>query len=307
MYCGGGGEAPRKRPRRPILDRITDFDYEEKTMACIGKLRKYNDNYFRVTEMKSHPEETEVNNQNIVNNSGLAEKIENENPKKIVVRGVNTEKLPESLSRTKSLVFEIMICNAWDYFATFTLGNKYERNNIDVFRKTFMVWLKNYNARYNLSIKYLLIPEQHKDGKNWHLHGAIMGLPIEHLTPFLITGKLPIKMLNKIAMGSKLYNWTAYAEKFGYVSLEGIHSHKAISKYITKYISKDIKKTPIEFNRRMFWASHGLKRAEVLHEGEILQNFKPDFENDYIKTKAFENMEEALQLFAENHGDNNEK
>jgi len=133
-----------------------------------------------------------------------------------------------------------MMCNEWEYFSTFTLNGNCERDNIEVFRKQFTAWLKNYNARNDCKVKYLFIPEKHKDGINWHGHGAIMGLPIEHLTKFKRTDKLPVKMIKKITAGRELYNWTAYADKFGFVSLENIHCHEATAKYITKYIKRTL-------------------------------------------------------------------
>jgi len=217
------------------------------------------------------------------------------------LRGLNHEdKLAQSLSRTRSTVFEIMLCNPWEYFATFTLNPQYERDNINVFRKQFTAWVKNYNARNNLSIKYIFIPEKHKDGINWHGHGAIMGLPVEHLTAFKQTDKIPKKMKKLISKGRELYNWRAYSDKFGFVSLERIASHEATAIYITKYITKDVTKTGIEINKRMFYASKNLKRAEVLHEGEILRDYFPDFENEYVKIRTFSTLDEALMLFTDN-------
>jgi len=271
----------------------------EKT-RYIGKLKKYTDNYFSVVENKNVTAEAIIAYDNIMIINELFGSAAGK--REIFIRGLNCEKTEQSLSRTRSTVFELVLCNEWNYFATFTLNGRHERDNINVFRKKFTIWLKNYNVRNSTSIKYLLIPEQHRenaDGKKcWHCHGVVMGLPAEHLTAFRLTDKLPLRMKKIIKNGRELYNWQSYADKFGFVSLERIQSIEATAKYITKYITKNVKKTEIEVNKRMFYASQGLKRAEILHEGEVLQDYEPDFENDYIRTKTFQTLDEALTLFA---------
>ncbi|MCL2634963.1 MAG: hypothetical protein FWD34_10705 [Oscillospiraceae bacterium] len=266
----------------------------------IGKLKKYTDILFRVTENKTISSDMVSNCDYVKVDYSI---FDNDlNKSNCLTRGINDKKMLNSLSRTRSKVFEIMICNEWEYFATFTLNPKYERDNIEVFRKQFTTWLKNYNARNNLSIRYIFIPEKHSDGINWHGHGAVVGLPVEHLTKFRRSDGITSRMKHFIKQGRELYNWNAYADKFGFVSLERIVSNEATAKYITKYITKDSDKTDIKVNKRMFYASKGLKRAEILHEGEILRDFVPDFENEYIKTKSFKTFNEALTLFTEDKG-----
>ena len=292
----------------------------------IGKLKKYTDSSFRVIENKTRPAEFEAEIRREAEkrlaeaNSGPfdaevgpfdagpgdADSGQNKVTKLadfVSFRGiVNDKKLPSSLSRSRSLVYEIAVCNDFEWFGTFTLNSNYKRENLDVFRKTFVEWLKNYNTKYNLEIKYLLVPELHKDGKSWHLHGTLMGLPMEHLRQFQITDKLPTAMLRQIAHGVDLYNWPAYAEKFGYVSLSRIRNHEATARYISKYLTKSFRRGAIEVNKRMFYASKGLKRAEILIEAEVIKDFKPDFENDYVRVKNFDNSDDAMALFVKSGG-----
>ena len=148
-----------------------------------------------------------------------------------------------------------------------------------------------------MEIKYLLVPELHRDGKSWHLHGTLMGLPLSHLEQFQITDRLPYSMLRQIAHGIDLYNWMAYSVKFGYVSLSKVRSREATARYIAKYISKAFYAGAIEINRRMFYASKGLKRAEILAEGEVTKDFEPDYENNYVRIKNFDNSDDAMALF----------
>jgi len=68
------------------------------------------------------------------------------------------------------------MCNDWTHFITCTLDkDKYDRYNLPVFQKDLSQFLRNQRKKYKAEIKYLLIPEQHKDGA-WHMHGLLQGL-----------------------------------------------------------------------------------------------------------------------------------
>ena len=94
---------------------------------------------------------------------------------------VNTEKLEENIIRARSKIFELAICNDWEFFVTLTLDKgKYNRFDLKRYRVDLAQFIRDYKKKYKIDIKYLLIPEMHKDGA-WHMHGLIMGLPKEHL------------------------------------------------------------------------------------------------------------------------------
>lgn len=181
------------------------------------------------------------------------------------------EKLDNSLSRSKSAVFELALCNPWEYFVTLTLDStKYDRYNLSKFRKDLSQFIRNYNRLHMCSIKYLLIPEQHKDGA-WHMHGLFHNVPESALS------------INK--NGYK--DWKAYSEKFGFCSVDMVRDSEKVSSYITKYISKDLSDRKTELNAHLYYASKGLKRSDVLYKGAVLNadSLKWDFENDYVKIK----------------------
>lgn len=100
-------------------------------------------------------------------------------------------KLDNSLSRTRSRVWELAICNSWDYFCTLTL-DKEKHNRFDL-AKTYSImakWFNNLNSRTEANLRYLLVPELHKDGA-WHFHGLLQGLPASQITPFTLDDHLP--------------------------------------------------------------------------------------------------------------------
>lgn len=182
----------------------------------------------------------------------------------------NDEKLEENIIRTKSKIFELAYCNPWKYFITLTINKKkYNRFDLKKYQKDLMQWIRDYNKKHSINIKYLLIPEMHKDGA-WHLHGFIMGLPSEHLT--------------KNEHG--YLDWLAYKKKFGYCSIDKIRNHDAVSKYVTKYISKNLSDCVKELNANMYYCSQGLNRAKEIKRGTLFTNNIPwDFKNDWVKIK----------------------
>lgn len=132
--------------------------------------------------------------------------------------------------------------------------------------------IRNYRRDINLDIQYILIPEQHKDGA-WHMHGLINGLP-----------------LNQLVKNDNGYlEWPKYSKRFGYMSLGEIKDKLAVSKYITKYITKNMYNEcgVSERNKKTYYASRGLKKAEKIKEGtlSVIENdsIPWNFENEYIK------------------------
>jgi hypothetical protein len=197
----------------------------------------------------------------------------------------NEERLSQSISRTKSKIFELAICNNFEWFCTFTQDKeKRDRFDLSEFRKDFAQFIRDLNKKRSASekIKYLLIPEQHKDGA-WHMHGLLCGLKKSEL----------------VKNENGHLDWTAYRRRFGFFSVSKIKNKNACCKYITKYISKDLARTNIEGGNHLFFASQGLKRREcvVFEEFEkcpINTNSKWDFENDYVKIKWLEPKEKQV-------------
>lgn len=211
----------------------------------------------------------------------------------------NESKLEASLSRTKSTIFELALCNDWEWFVTLTLNPEYhDRKDLKNYKSKLSTWIKNYNRIHKSNIKYLLIPENHKDG-SWHMHGLMQGLPKEELHEFTEQEKLPLKMLIEIAKGHRLYNWPAYVKAFGYISISKIINMESVSTYITKYITKDLLSTRIGLNDHLYYCSQGLKRAETIYQGRLTKDIEEDYSNDYVKIKAVRTKEEALAYFTE--------
>lgn len=258
--------------------------YQSKILTDYYNIKKYNNDYYKLTYFKY----------------GQKNSCFEDEEDRIVSRNINDEKLENNLSRTKSKVHEYGASNKFDYFITLTLDpKKYDRHDLSAYIKNLGQYIRNQRKKYNADIQYLLIPEPHKDGA-WHMHGLIKGMHKEQLKLFTLEDKLPYRILELIKKGHKIYNWTNYAEKFGFNTLEEIKSVNAVSKYITKYVSKvlvdDLSR---EKEKHLYYVTRGLKTAKKVKEGYMsssqLENITFNYENDYIKLKDL-NSQEYLEI-----------
>lgn len=176
-----------------------------------------------------------------------------------------------NLSRARSTIRELGLCNPWEYFVTITLDSRNQpRDDLQLFKRRLNQCVKDFNRKYSCSLKYLLIPELHSDMQNWHCHGLVFGLPSSSL------------VLNK----NGYYTIPYFENRFGFLSLSPIKDLTRVSSYITKYVSKSISLERIDSFQRgehMFLCSVGLKRKELI--GEIVSNDAEipfQFTNDYV-------------------------
>lgn len=206
---------------------------------------------------------------------------------------VNDEKLSNNLSRAKNTVREYALCNPWDYWCTFTIDpQKYDRHNLDAFMRDFAKFLNNYNS-YNCpqeyKVKYLLVPEQHKDGA-WHLHGFIKGIKPSDL------------YVNQYGY----LTWKQYEQKFGFISMDKIKDLDKASSYILKYMTKDTDKNVTDLHRHLYYASHGLEKAVELYRGKANYHGSWDWEHPdgYVKIKTLDVRKDNISDYMEVMNDN---
>ena len=175
-------------------------------------------------------------------------------------------RLQESISRSRRLVLDYARCNKFKYFFTGTLNrNKQRRDDLDVFRKKFTQMIRDLRRRKGAEIDFLVIPELHDDGQNWHIHAFLNGVPDDELELFTLDQYLPYKIIKKLKRGEKVYNWVRYAGNFGFNEVEIIRNCDALSRYVTtKYMRKDMEATAavLDSGKHLFFASRGLNRPE---------------------------------------------
>lgn len=212
---------------------------------------------------------------------------------------VNDEKLENNIIRARSKIFEYAICNPWEWFCTFTIDKtKYNRYDLENYHKNLAQFIRDYNKKFGLSIKYLFIPETHKDGA-WHEHGFLLGLPVEHLQAFTLEMKLPTYIRDKLKEGQEVFNWCGYSEKFGFCDLEPIRNLEACSNYVRKYISKNLATSVKDVNAHLYYCSKGLNVAETIKKGTLSTGIeevptKNNFSNDYVSVRQYTYDEDVL-------------
>ena len=188
-------------------------------------------------------------------------------------RDVHSSKLVNSIARARTRVFELAICNDFDYFITLTVNDeKLDRYDLGEYIKKLGQFIRDYRKKYGVNVQYLLIPEKHKDGA-WHMHGLIKGIPKEHLRK------------NKHGY----LDWEEYKKRFGYCSIDKIKNQEAVSKYITKYIRKsfDTDRGVSEKESKLYYCSRGLRRPQKKKEGTLngyqLDKIPFNYENEYVR------------------------
>lgn len=192
------------------------------------------------------------------------------------------KKSDASISRSKRIIREYALCNEWEYFFTGTLDpKKYDRENLDKFRKDLTQFVRDQRKKYGCEIKYLFVPELHKDGKSWHMHGFLAGLPIQSLHEFKIGDKMGFYLVKKVRSGDEVYSWKDYQKRFGFCDIEPIKDPVKSASYITKYVTKSLRQA---YGKHSYFCSRGLERAKTLVVGESdWCGLVPDFENEYCK------------------------
>jgi len=159
------------------------------------------------------------------------------------------DSLDRSIRRSRQLITDVVLCNDFELFATFTF--KKDRQDIDLCKRKMSTWLKNQKRIHGV-FKYLIVPEFHKDGKSLHFHALLQNY----------RGNLTDS--GKYINSRKAYNFGGYQS--GHTTAVKIDNMEAVSLYIRKYITKDM---PTFAGKKRFWLSTGLNRPVTL----INQNY----------------------------------
>ena len=161
----------------------------------------------------------------------------------------DSETRNDSKKRAKDNIYDIiaMNCDSFKYFVTLTFDpEKINSKSPKDVKRAVQRFLKNKVDRDGL--KYLFIPELHKDGKI-HLHGIINEVLklIDSGTRKVYGYEKPLKIetikrkgipLNECKMVYNIPQWT-----YGFSTAEEISGNaEMIFGYITKYITKDLSK-----------------------------------------------------------------
>ncbi len=155
------------------------------------------------------------------------------------------EERTDNIKHAVDRIYDIAFQNEWDYFLTITIDpEQFDSKDVKEVYKRLRNWLSD---RVKLKgLKYLLIPEQHKNG-GIHAHALINDcFKLEHSGRYLYNGKAyKAETLQKkgidINLLKPVYNVPEW--KYGFSTAIPVDGNPArLACYITKYITKDCKK-----------------------------------------------------------------
>lgn len=188
-----------------------------------------------------------------------------------------------SLQRTKSVIRDIVLCNDFELFCTFTFDpKKVDSFNLLSAWGVMSRWLhhqRNLSLERGKNFKYLIIPERHKSGR-WHFHALISGYSSTLKASNCVTPSL-----------HRVYNLTSF--RSGFTTAVYIDSKEGVSNYVTKYITKDFVTT---FNQRRFFCSRNLVRPAKSTNSRVLSFSLPLF-----RRKVSENSETETYIIDKNN------
>ena len=169
-----------------------------------------------------------------------------------------------SVSRLKSRVQELILCNNWNCFVTFTLDkSKRNRDSIESF-EDLTRHLKYIRQTRCPELRYMLLLEQHKNG-GYHGH-ALMYLPADFIADeFFINA-------------NGYFEWFDISSRFGYMSIKPFDGTLRACNYVTKYVTKDL------IPGRVLRTSKGLNKPYVIRNLSIgiSSNISNVYRSEYV-------------------------
>lgn len=220
------------------------------------------------------------------------------------------DSIDDSIRQTKTRLSDIVICNNFDTFITFTLNcsaclpkcyNKpcscdkktCKRFDVTYTKRTQETWLNNQIKKYG-RFPYVQVMEFHKN-KGVHFHSLFKNYKGKFKFYKLDVDKRP------------LYNLVGY--KKGFSTAKEIYDISGTSRYIRKYIMKEM---PLFRGKKRYWSSQGLLRPVITQDYKLMSEIafhpastewnpldKPTIrENETIKMR-YGNVESVFTLMLE--------
>lgn len=191
---------------------------------------------------------------------------------------LDEENLERSIRRTQAEIADIIECNSFELFGTFTFSAEKVKDRYDdkEIYGVMSAWLSN-QRRNSPEMRYLLVPERHKDNA-LHFH-ALLG----SYGGFLSDS-------GKKWQGVPIFNLPAF--KYGFTNFTAIRDKSKTANYCRKYITKELMQ---EKNRRRYWASKNLQRPLRIDNLDFKDITKypidikngTEYENEHVQTTIF--------------------
>ena len=205
-----------------------------------------------------------------------------------------------SINRSIQTIYKYAQANRWEYFVTLTFKRDVDVNVYDYSDcvKKLTKWLNNQRRKCP-NLKYLFVPEMHKDGA-FHFHGLIANC-----------NGLTYTDSGRVAIGNKAYKRTKENQhfptiynldnwKYGFSTATAVVSSCKSASYICKYITKDLIQGIGK--RRRFYPSNNLdlpEESEHFFDMDSLDALIESFGDslDYSKTQDIPEAHQRIRYF----------
>ena len=205
-----------------------------------------------------------------------------------------------SINRSIQTIYKYAQANRWEYFVTLTFKRDVDVNVYDYSDcvKKLTKWLNNQRRKCP-DLKYLFVPEMHKDGA-FHFHGLIAN-----------ADGLTYSDSGRVAIGNKAYKRTKENQhfptiynldnwKYGFSTATAVVSSCKSASYICKYITKDLIQGIGK--RRRFYPSNNLdlpEESEHFFDMDSLDALIESFGDslDYSKTQDIPEAHQRIRYF----------
>lgn len=159
----------------------------------------------------------------------------------------------QSAKVSKDMIYNLARANTWDYFITLTFDReKVNASNYNDVTKKLQKFLQNLRERKCSDLKYLIVPELHKDGVHYHFHGLLANC--EGII-FKDSGL-------KTKDGMTIYNISEW--RLGFTTATKVKDTQKVCSYIAKYITKAL--TMSLPNKKRYYASQNLKKVNEVYD-----------------------------------------
>ena len=170
-----------------------------------------------------------------------------------------------SMRRARAQLRRLALANSFDYFVTLTLDpEKIDRYDPAAVTKALSQWCSNMVKRHGL--RYLLVPEQHKDGA-FHFHGFMAG-------EGLIAADSGVQW-----DGRPVYNLPQWS--LGFTTAQRLYGqYSAAVGYCCKYIGKQQGQRPLG---RWYYSGGSLAKPEKRYATLAYRELAEDFQSEAVE------------------------
>ena len=257
-------------------------------MEYNAKITNYKDSthitFYSSTIKRTVKEEVDIITYDIKKKIPIIEDLQND------LRKEENQKhsLSSSVSRSKNNLYRIARSNEWEYFITFTFNPKQvDSTNYEVVSNIVSSWFSNLR-KTSPDLKYLAVPELHKDKKKYHYHALISNADSLILSD---SGKVDQD-------GCPIYNIDSW--KWGFTTASKIKDNAKVTNYIGKYITKDLMNN-LKYKKRYYASENCYVENEDYKMMYYDDFYKLLGEASYVKTVHVPQAGQKITYIEINH------